>query len=133
MKKRAGIRAAAAVCILVMGMFLFRGQRPYRNLKASDLISASVCLTPPDETVPITEPDALVSCLRELVIGRKDQSYTEYNGHAVTFTLVLTDGSRQEILVCNPFVVINGTGYRAEYGPCERLSSYANKLLDRTK
>ena len=130
MKKRIVICSAAAVCVLAVGVFLFGGQRPYKNLKTSDLISASVRLTPPDETVPIAETDTLVSYLRELVIGRKDQSYTEYSGQAVTFTLVLADGSRQEILVYNPFVVINGTGYRAKYEPCERLSSYANGLLD---
>ncbi len=130
MKKGIVICSTAAVCILAVGVFLFGGQRPYKNLKTSDLISASVRLTPPDETVPIAETDTLVSYLRELVIGRKDQSYTEYSGQAVTFTLVLADGSRQEILVYNPFVVINGTGYRAKYEPCERLSSYANGLLD---
>ena len=133
MKKRIVICSAAAVCILAVGVFLFGGQRPYKNLKTSDLISASVRLTPPDETVPIAETDTLVSYLRELVIGRKDQSYTEYSGQAVTFTLVLADGSRQEILVYNPFVVINGTGYRAKYEPCERLSSYANGLLDQAE
>ncbi len=133
MKKRIVICSAAAVCILAVGVFLFGGQRPYKNLKTSDLISASVRLSPPDETVPIAETDTLVSCLRELVIGRKDQSYTEYSGQAVTFTLVLADGSRQEILVYNPFVVINGTGYRAKYEPCERLSSYANGLLDQAE
>ena len=130
MKKGIVICSTAAVCILAVGVFLFGGQRPYKNLKTSDLISASVRLTPPDETVPIAETDTLVSYLRELVIGRKDQSYTEYSGQAVTFTLVLADGFRQEILVYNPFVVINGTGYRAKYEPCERLSSYANGLLD---
>lgn len=106
------------------------GQKPYKNLKTSDIVSAAVYLAPPDKTIQITETHELVSYLNEIVIYKKDNSYTEYAGQAVIFTLAMADGSQEEIMAYNPFVVINGTGYKIKYEPCEKLNSYANKLLN---
>ena len=46
------------------------------------------------------------------------------------FTLTMADGSQEKITACNPFVIINGIGYKTKYEPCEQLSRYANKLLN---
>ena len=120
-------------CIIMAGLavFLFSGQKPYRDLKASDIVSATVRLTPPDETIQIAEKEELAACLREVVVYNEDNSYTEYSGQCVIFTLTMADGSQEEIMAYNPFVVINGTGYRTKYEPCEKLNNYANALLDR--
>ena len=99
-----------------------------QDLKASEVVSAAVRLSPPDETVPIADPEELVALLKEVVIYREDDSYTEYSGQAVTFTLTMADGSQEEITAYSPFLIVNGTGYRAKYGPCEQLSRYANQL-----
>ncbi|MGI6181652.1 MAG: hypothetical protein ACOYIE_06205 [Agathobaculum sp.] len=135
MKKKVIIAAVAIVCAVAAGLFVFRGQRPYRDLKASHVVSAAVRLSPPDQTIPIAEADMeeLVSYLNEVVIYNEDQSYTEYAGQAAIFTLQMADGTREEIAAYNPFVVINGTGYRTKYEPCEKLNRYANKLLNRAK
>ena len=135
MKKKAMIAAAAIVCVLAAGLFVFRGQRPYGDLKPSHVVSAAVRLSPPDRTVPIAETDIaeLVSYLNEVVIYNEDQSYTEYAGQAAVFTLKMADGTQEEIAAYNPFVVINGTGYRTKYEPCEKLNRYANELLNRAK
>ncbi|MBU5434250.1 hypothetical protein [Pseudoflavonifractor sp. MSJ-37] len=127
MKKRLVI----IVCILAAGMFIFRTQRPYKDLAPSDITSATVHLSPPDKTIQITETEieGLVPYLKEITIYHKDDSYYEYNGQAVTFTLSMTDGSKETIVAYAPFVVIDGTGYKAKYAPCEGLNNYANKLL----
>lgn len=101
---------------------------PYQDLKASEVVSAAVRLSPPDETVPIADPEELVALLKEVVIYREDDSYTEYSGQAVTFTLTMADGSQEEITAYSPFLIVNGAGYRTKYGPCEQLSRYANQL-----
>lgn len=133
MKKNSWI--AVIVCIVIAGAIAIissniSGCRPYKDLDAADIISASVELFPPDKTIEIIEIRELVEYLQDIVIYKEDNSYKEYAGQAVVFTLTMADGSEEKITAYNPFVVINGTGYRTEYEPCEKLNSYANKLLN---
>jgi len=118
-------------CLIVAGAVTvaFSGRKPYQDLDASDIVSATVHLAPPDQTIQITEYEKLAAYLREVVIYNEDNSYTEYCGQGVIFTLTMADGSREEIMAYNPFVVINGTGYKTKYEPCEKLNQYANELL----
>ncbi|MGN0994334.1 MAG: hypothetical protein ACI4PD_04360 [Butyricicoccus sp.] len=122
---------AALTCIIGIGMvvLVFSSRKPFKDLEVSDIVSATVHLAPPDQTIQITEMEELVSCLNEVVIYHKDNSYTEYAGQAVIFTLAMADGSQEKIMAYNPFVVINGTGYQTKYEPCEKLNHYANRLL----
>lgn len=103
--------------------------KPYKDLKASDIVSATVYFFPPDKTVQITDVEELVSCLGEVTIYNEDSSYDDYCGQTVLFTLTMADGTQEEITAFNPFLIINGVGYKAKYEPCERLSRYANQLL----
>ena len=132
MRKKAMLAAAVIIAVLTAGVMISRGKTPYKNLKASNIVSATVCLAPPDKTVQITdsEIEELVPYLNEIVIYNEDNSYTDYCGQAVMFTLTMADGSQEEITAYNPFVIINGIGYKAKYEPCEQLSRYANKLLN---
>ena len=112
------------VCILPIG------RKPFKNLDASEIASSAVRLTPPDKTVQIVETKELVSYLKNIVIYHEDNSYTEYAGQGVTFILEMVDGTQKEIMVYNPFLVIDGVGYRTKYEPCEVLNRYANRLLN---
>lgn len=129
-KKRLIVLIIGCLIVIGIGVFVFSGQKPYKNLRAEDIASATVYLAPPDKTIQIVEIKELVTYLKELVIYNEDNSYTEYDGQAVIFTLTMFDGSQEEIMVYNPFVVINGTGYKTKYEPCEKLNRYANQLLD---
>ena len=133
MKKKGWI--AMIGCFIMVGIVVFAcsGQKPYKDLKTSDIVSATVHLIPPDKTVEITEIKELVSYLNEVVTYNEDNSYTEYSGQAVIFTLTMADGSKEEITAYNPFVVINGIGYKTKYEPCQKLNGYANELLNRAK
>ena len=127
--RRKGVLAAAVIlAALTAAVLIARGKMPYQDLKASEVVSAAVRLSPPDETVPIADPEELVALLKKVVIYREDNSYTEYIGQAVTFTLTMADGSQEEITAYSPFLIVNGTGYRAKYEPCEQLNRYANQL-----
>ena len=130
MRKKAVIAMAVVIVVLTAGVIISRGKMPYKDLKASDIVSAAVYLSPPDETVQITDIEELVSYLSEVAIYHEDNSYTDYCGQSVVFTLTMADGAQEKITACNPFVIINGIGYKAKYEPCERLSRYANKLLN---
>lgn len=106
------------------------GTKPYQDLTAADISSATVLLQPPDQTLQVEETDRLIALLQDVVIYEEDNSYTEYAGQAVTIQLTMSDGTQTSITEYNPFVIIDGIGYRTEYEPCEALNRYANELLD---
>lgn len=106
------------------------GGKPFRALEAAEIAFASVHLAPPDISLEIRDTEALAALLRDAVVYGRDDSYTEYCGQGVTFTLLFKDGTQAQIMAYNPFLVIDGAGYRTEYAPCEALNRYANELLD---
>ena len=116
----------ALICLIGIGIsfLLFSAHRPFKDLEAADITSASVRLSPPDTTIQIVETEELVSYLNEVVIYNKA-------GQAVIFTLSLADGSQVEIIAYNPFIIIDGIGYKCKYEPCEALNHYANELMTR--
>lgn len=132
MKKRAFLLLLSVVflslCIVVAAGFW--GKKPFRGLDAAEISSASIHLLPPDKTVPITEIKELVEYLEDVVIYRKDSSYVEYTGQCCIFTIFKTDGTKMEVTAFNPFMILDGVGYRCEYEPCEALNRYANRLLN---
>ncbi len=134
MKKRAAILlavcAAAAVGLAVVLLKEPDPVRPFQDLKGEDIASASVELLPPGETVEVEDLEELAALLREAVVYEKDDSYGQYAGQAVTFTLTMADGTETRIMAYTPFLVLDGVGYRAEYEPCEALNAYANLLLE---
>lgn len=132
MKRKTG--AVLITCVLMLcaagtALLIGGGKKPYRNLDASQIRSATVRLTPPDKTIQIAEIKELVEYLQDVVIYQEDNSYTGYNGQGVTFTLTMSDGTQTQIMAFNPFLVMDGIGYRTKYELCEALSNYANRLL----
>ena len=130
MKKKPWLVLLFCLAVLCAVWFACCGRRPYKDLQPSDIVSATVRLSPPDKTVPVTDIPELTGYLRQIVIYRRDNSHTAYAGQAAVFTLTMADGSREEIVAYNPFVILNGTGYRTQYAPCEELNRYANRLLE---
>lgn len=106
------------------------GTKPYQDLTAAEITSATVLLQPPDKTLQVKDLDRLIALLQDVVIYEEDNSYTEYAGQAVTIQLTMSDGTQTSITEYNPFLIIDGIGYRTEYEPCEALNRYANELLD---
>ena len=119
------ICVAAVICIVGIH---FVGRKPFKKMKSSDIVSATVLLEPPDEKIVITDVSELVEDLNEVVIYNRNQSYHNYVGQAVTFTLTMSDGTQMNVMAYNPFIVINGIGYKTKYEPCEKLNQYANRL-----
>ena len=131
MKKKTII--IVAICLLVIigaiiSFILTAGKKPFKDLKPSDIVSATVRLSPPDKTIQIENIEELARLLNEVVIYSEDNSYTEYAGQAAVFTLSLSDGTQKEIMAFNPFLVIDKVGYKTKYEPCKAMNSYANAL-----
>ena len=114
---------------IIAYIFSSRENKPFKNLDY--LKQVKVLLTPPGEEVEITDKKELANYLKDLVIYQPDNSYKDYVGQGVVFTIIMNDGSETEILEYNPFLVIDGVGYKTKYEPCEALNNYANSLLEK--
>lgn len=118
-------------CVLALaGCSAAKGVKPYQALRATDIVSATVHLAPPDKTLQIEDTGELAALLNDVVIYDEDDSYTTYCGQGVTFTLTMADGTQTSVMAYNPFLVIDGVGYKTEYEPCQALNAYANGLLN---
>lgn len=125
----------AALCVLVLAggvlakLYLIGG-RPLRGLSAEEFTAAKVELYPPDVTLELAREEIgeLAAILDRVVTYQRDDSYVDYCGQAVIFTLTKTDGTQLRVQAYNPFVVINGEGYRTKYGPCEELNQLGNDI-----
>lgn len=134
MKKGMRVFIPAVCLIVILGIVLATGvlgRKPFKDLDPAQIQFAQVRLGPPDQTIQITEIKELTDCLNQVVIYRKDDSYTQYAGQSCTFTITKTDGTVVEVTAFNPFIIIDGVGYRCKYEPCEALNRYANRLLER--
>ena len=110
---------------------LMAGKKPFNNLETTEVASATVRLLPSDKTFQIEDTDELVELLKDVVVYNKDDSYNEYAGQAVVFTLFMSDGSKKEITEYSPFIVVDGTGYKAEYKSCQSLNCYAIEIKNK--
>lgn len=75
----AGLALAAG---LLIWYAFFRGTRPFARLEGTELRAASLCLSPPDVTLELTEAEReeLAGLLRRAVIHRRDDRWREYAG-----------------------------------------------------
>lgn len=126
----------AALCALVLaGGILVKlyviGDRPLSDLELGEVTTVTVELYPPDATLELTqaEIEELVPILNRVVTYRRDDTYRECDGQAVIFTLTKTDGTQHRVQAYNPFIVIDGVGYRTKYEPCEDLNQLGNVIL----
>lgn len=134
MKKRYFIIPVITCFLLVLILMVsFRGTRPFQDLTVSEISSVSVQLLPPDVTLELNDTDIekLVSILHTVVIYNKDNSYRDYNGQAVIYTITKTDGTQTVVQAYNPFLIINDTGYKTKYEPCERLNRLGNEIMNK--
>lgn len=133
MRKRTMIIPLLCILLLAFTMIIFvfvSGRKPYKDLETAQIVSATVQLSPPGKIIQITKTKELVNLLKDIVVYNKDNSYTDYSGQGITFTLVMIDGTQTSIMEYNPFLVIDGVGYKTKYEPCEALNHYANRLLE---
>lgn len=130
-----GIAVVSAVLAVVFCAAFVRerliGKRPFAGWSHGEIARVELTLTPPDRTFTLTDAEVgeLLPLLQEVVLYQRDDSYTDYEGQAVVFDVTLRDGSTTHVVAYNPFVIIDGVGYRAKYEPCEALNAFANQLL----
>lgn len=136
--KKAILLMCAAVVVIVAAGLVFTplfGTRPFKDLRAEEITSIELTARPPDITTQIVEQDTIqeiVSALNQVVIYQKSDEWRDYNGQYVQFTLTIESGE-VEVAAYNPFVIIDGQGYRTQYEPCEELNWLANEYLSQSQ
>lgn len=58
--------------------------------------------------------------LADVRITRPDQSYSEYAGQTVLFTVTMADGTAANVTAYNPFLIIDGTAGAPPMRPARR-------------
>jgi len=124
-------------CILVLGilavmLFSAFGRKPFAKLSADEIVSAELFITPPDETVSLTDKkdiSKLTEILRKIVIYREDDSGRECEGQLVQVTIALKNGETHTIGAYGSFLFLNGKCYRTKYEPSEKLNAFGNRIL----
>lgn len=132
MKKKTLMKVSITLLLIILAIFILvkaKGEKPFEDLDALTIKTATVHLVPPDATIDVEDIDELTELLQEIVIYKEDDSYEWYEGQAVTYKLIFNDGSRKKIVAYNPFIIIDGVGYKCKYEPCEALNAFGNNLL----
>lgn len=133
MKKTKIFIVITIICIGIVFILLdTRSQKPFEKLTKEEIKEVTVELYPPDTTAELDEEEIedLVEILHQVVIYKKDDTYSEYCGQAVICKITKIDGTTIEVQAYNPFLVIDGIGYTTKYEPCQKLNSLGNKIND---
>lgn len=132
MKKKSLICASVLTILIVVLLLIVQPwtKKPFKNLSTGEILSASVELLPPQKSFDLSDDDIaeLTEILNSVVVYNKDNSYTQYSGQAVIYTITKTDGTVLTINAYNPFLIIDGVGYKTKYEPCEELNALGNKI-----
>ncbi|MBS7527663.1 hypothetical protein KHM83_13335 [Fusibacter paucivorans] len=105
-------------------------QKPFKDIEAADIESATVQLIPPDVTLTLDEEvvNTLVELLHTVEIGREDDTYFELVGQSVIYTITMTDGTILNINAVNPYIGINGVGYLCRGDASDALGRLGNRI-----
>ena len=103
---------------------------PFLKLSAEDISKVTVGLYPPNTVTVLSDKqiEELVQILNRSVIYDRDDTYTQYCGQGVVYTIEKKDGEIVEVNAFNPFIIIDGEGYRTEYESCDELSAFGNRV-----
>ncbi|MGI5900731.1 MAG: hypothetical protein ACOX8S_12610 [Christensenellales bacterium] len=135
-KRRLGIALIVAGLTLAALTFFFIngtiGRKPFSDISAGDIKSASVRAIAPNETAPVVRKetfDELAEILRQVTIYRRDDSGRNMAGQLITYTVELTSGQSISVGAYGSYMYIGDVCYKAEYEPSEALNSLGNKII----
>lgn len=124
--------AALAVTLLVLAAGNRMAVKELAALSKVEIKKVAVLANPPgkEAVLPEEEIGKLVEILNSVTVYYKDNSYNEYGGQWVEFTVTKTDGTQLEVAAYSPFIIINGEGYQAKYESCQAMNGLANRVIE---
>ena len=124
----------AAAALTGFGVYrMASGTRPFAHVRAQDIAQAQVELSPPGRraVLPREDMEELAGILRVATVYQRDDSYRDYCGQTAVYTLTFTDGAQTTIAACNPFLVLDGVGFRTSFEPCQALQALAGEQVEK--
>ncbi len=127
-KGRLLLGAAALVLAAVGAVLLFGGMKPLRHLRAQDLASVTLQLSPSGGSVRIEKEDfpELAGILSGITVCPDKDA--DLAGQWANFNLVKKDGTQLRIGLCDPVLSLDGTGYRCRGAAGRRLEEFARRI-----
>jgi hypothetical protein len=110
-----------------------QSEYPFKSLKLEDVETVELLVQPPNtmtEIIESTQIQELIEVLHRVIIYEKDESWRDYNGQYVQYTIIKKSTENITIGAYNPFLIIDGIGYKTEYQPCEDLNNLANSIIN---
>ncbi len=133
-KKKLWLLYGAAIAALILIALLIGGvHRPFQAIKAEEIAAIDITGRPPDVTRKVTDAAMIAKItdiIQSVVIYQRSDEWKDYAGQAMEYTLTMQSGEQLTVVAYNPFLVIDGQGYRTKYGPCEELNRLGNELID---
>ena len=129
------ITAVALAAALSFGFAMNRANNfpaELKDLSPNDIVCFTVTVQPPGESKSVSNPvyvSDLTTILRSIETYERDNYFNDYAGQWATFVITLKSGETLAVAAHNPFIVINGIGYRTKYDPCEALHCLADDML----
>lgn len=111
----------------------YPGEYPFKSLKLEDVETVELLVQPPNtvtEVIESTQIQELIEVLHRVIIYEKDESWRDYNGQYVQYTIKKKNTENITIGAYNPFLIIDGIGYKTEYQPCKDLNNLANSIIN---
>ncbi len=132
--KKVTILSLLSVVIIIFVILLLNlsGKKPFKVLQMDDVIKVEVLVQPPNTTKEISDSaqiQKLVEILNNVTIYKKDNSWREYSGQYVQYTITKKNREVITIGAYNPFLIIDDIGYKTKYQPCEDLNALANSII----
>ncbi len=133
-KKKLVIGMAIVIGLVVVYFLLtgLIGRQPFKTYSVDMIQSVTVRALPPDTTEELSQEEIaeFVSILQTVRTYNMSWGYKISGGQNCIFTVTFTDGAITEINATNPYMIINGRGYKTEYEPCELLNQLANRVCN---
>lgn len=112
-------------CIIVsLLLYQQKGETPLADLNVDSIRTIEISAYPPDEIKVINnreEIQQIAQAMQHIVTYEQVES-NDYTGQTVVYTILMTDGTKQEIEISNPLVRIEGHYYKTRYEPAEELN-----------
>lgn len=121
-----------ALIIILLVLIFFSGKKPFKALQTDDITKVEVLALPPDTRKDIsdnTQIQKLVEILNNVVVYNKDDSWQEYVGQYIQFSITTKNGEIITVATYNPFLIIDNVGYRAKYKSLVDLNALANSIM----
>ena len=135
MKKKNQKRIILAVGVVILLACLMSstviGKRPFKDLKATDISTASVWAVAPVEELPIEDKEALAACLQKVVIYQKVLFFDVLDGgNGPAYVLEMEDGTTIKITPNNGHLLIDDVRYRTNSETYEMLCTFDDEVQE---